>query len=89
MGLFTTTCPIFLIGIDHISVFGLQSAFKLAGAKALLPVLWQIPDQQTVELMELFYPHFLADKENTEALLLAMRAMRQNTLYFIERLLYW
>src|SRR5438045_4355340 len=38
-------------------VYGLQRAFKIAGVKEMLITLWQIPDTETKELMNLFYQH--------------------------------
>lgn len=46
-------------------VFGLQRAFKLAGADYLLMTLWQIPDRETSEMMKLFYTG-LAQKQSIE-----------------------
>lgn len=43
-------------------VFGLQRAFKLAGVNHLITSLWNIPDNQTKELMEYFYKNWLENK---------------------------
>jgi CHAT domain-containing protein len=53
-------------GLGHIDgnegVFGLQRAFKIAGAKTLVMSLWQVPDYQTQELMTVFYEKLLTGK---------------------------
>lgn len=40
-------------------VYGLQRAFKMAGVKYLMMSLWEVPDEETAEFMELFYKHLL------------------------------
>lgn len=48
-------------------VFGLKRAFQLAGVKAILMSLWQVPDKETSALMITFYEHWLGGMSKKEA----------------------
>ncbi|MBS4014357.1 MAG: CHAT domain-containing protein [Bacteroidetes bacterium] len=58
-------------------VYGLQRAFKMAGAKHLIMSLWQVPDKETVEFMEIFYEKLLDYKDVRKAFNETQREMRQ------------
>jgi CHAT domain-containing protein/Tfp pilus assembly protein PilF len=58
-------------------VYGLQRAFKVAGAKTIIMSLWKVPDKETVELMELFYTNWLDGMIKHEAFTSAQKEMRK------------
>ncbi|MBK8562631.1 MAG: CHAT domain-containing protein [Saprospiraceae bacterium] len=59
-------------------VYGLQRAFKIAGAKYLVMSLWQVPDQETSVFMTQFYRHWLEDKMTIpDAFRAAQKEMRE------------
>jgi CHAT domain-containing protein/lipopolysaccharide biosynthesis regulator YciM len=57
-------------------VYGLQRAFKMAGADYILMSLWEVPDKQTAELMEKFYTFWLDGIPMTMAFAQAQQAMK-------------
>ena len=57
-------------------VFGLRRALQEAGAEAVLMSMWSVPDEETRELMTLFYQKWLAGTEKHEALRQAQQEMR-------------
>jgi tetratricopeptide (TPR) repeat protein len=59
-------------------VFGLRRGLQVAGAEAVLMSLWAVPDEETRELMALFYGKWLAGKSKHAALREAQLEMREN-----------
>jgi CHAT domain-containing protein len=57
-------------------VYGLQRALKMAGVKSIIMSLWEIPDKETVEFMQLFYNNLLKVKSIREAFIGAQKEMR-------------
>ena len=62
-------------------VYGLQSAFLLAGADALLMSLFKVDDEATQELMKIFYEKWRQTKDKRVAIREAKRELRQNPNY--------
>jgi CHAT domain-containing protein/tetratricopeptide (TPR) repeat protein len=58
-------------------ILGLRRAFKTAGAQQLIISLWKVPDQQTAELMELFYQRYLSGTSAHAAFEYAQKEMRK------------
>lgn len=59
-------------------VYGLQRAFKIAGAQKLIMSLWKVPDEQTQEMMTVFYRNWLEEgKSIPDAFRAARRTMRK------------
>jgi len=57
-------------------VYGLERAFKIAGVEQLIISLWQVPDLETAEFMQLFYKELLKTKKVKPAFLKAQSLMR-------------
>jgi CHAT domain-containing protein len=58
-------------------VFGLQRAFRLAGAGSIMLSMWAVPDKETVELMQAFYSGWMAGVDMHSAFTSAQDAMRK------------
>ncbi len=58
-------------------VYGLQRAFKIAGAHYILMSLWQVPDKETAEFMTHFYENLFEIKDVKEAFSATQKIMRQ------------
>lgn len=57
-------------------VFGLQRAFKIAGAEKIIMSLWKVPDIQTNELMSYFYQNLVQGQSVNKSLTSAQRKMK-------------
>ncbi|GAA4399648.1 CHAT domain-containing protein [Nibrella viscosa] len=58
-------------------VYGLQRAFRVAGAQSVLFSLWKVDDEATQTLMATFYTHWLQSGDKTQALQQARQRLRQ------------
>ncbi|MFM7589867.1 MAG: CHAT domain-containing tetratricopeptide repeat protein, partial [Bacteroidota bacterium] len=57
--------------------FGLKRAFKIAGVQQILVSLWDVPDQETRELMGYFYSNLSTSLVPSVAFKKAQRSMRE------------
>lgn len=60
-------------------VYGLQRAFKMAGVNNMVISLWQVPDNYTSELMDLFYSNLLKSGDPQSALRNAQLILSKKT----------
>jgi signal transduction histidine kinase/ligand-binding sensor domain-containing protein/CHAT domain-containing protein len=62
-------------------VYGLQRAFKVAGAKSLMMSLWAVSDNATQKLMTEFYRQWMSGKNKRAALKAAQTSLRADARY--------
>lgn len=74
-----SACETGLGDISGDGVFGLQRAFKMAGAQTLLMALWQVSDDATQRLMTAFYRHMSDGLSKREAFRRAQQEVRNYT----------
>ena len=65
--------------ISHIDeLYGLQRAFKIAGAKSIIYTLWKIPDESTKKFMVFFYNKLSEGNTIKESFFLSKNYMKKN-----------
>ena len=78
----------YLLGtVTNDGVYGIQSAFKEAGAKTIVSTLWSINDRAAAEFMKIFYTYMIDGDTKYDAFEKARRAMIESEDY--NDPLYW
>lgn len=71
-----SACETALGDVDDVDgVLGLQKGLKKAGVATVLMSLWKVPDEETKQLMTLFYNHFLSGESAHQSLKLAQQEL--------------
>ncbi len=73
-----SACETGLGDISGEGVFGLQRAFKMAGAQSILMALWKVDDEATKTLMTAFYRYYCQGNNKRQALRLAQQEVHKN-----------
>jgi CHAT domain-containing protein len=58
-------------------VYGLQRAFRAAGAGSIITSLWKVDDHATKDFMIAFYQQYLKTKDKSAAFVLAQKAIKE------------
>ena len=58
-------------------VYGLQRAFRAAGAGSIMTSLWKVDDAATKDFMIAFYPHYLKTKDKNAAFVVAQKTIKE------------
>ena len=58
-------------------VYGLQRAFRAAGAGSVITSLWKVDDNATKDFMIIFYQYFLKTKDKLAAYRQAQRTIKE------------
>ena len=71
-----SACETGLGEVNDEGVFGLQRAFKKAGADTIVMSLWKVNDYITQMMMTSFYEHLLSGKSKRDSFRLAQQENR-------------
>jgi CHAT domain-containing protein len=58
-------------------VYGLERAFKVAGARTIIMSLWKVSDEATAQLMSTFYDNWLKGQSKRQAFINAQLALKK------------
>ena len=62
-------------------VYGLQRAFRAAGASSIITSLWKVDDNATKDFMIIFYQHYLKTKDKSAAYIMAQKTIKEKYIH--------